>query len=552
MTELYLNEGITTLGKYFMAGCIKLENLYFNCKNLSDMEARNFAFYNVGSSDIGVVLTIGKDVTRISNYAFNPYSNSNYAPKFKYVKYEDGNALTEIGSYAFAYVQLDSVTVPETMELIDTSAFYNCKSLLKVCNLSTLDIEMGAKTHGYVAYYALLVTQDPNEDIDFSSAGGFIFGFVDEEPYLLQCTLTDKEKIVLPESFEYTENGETTTYSQYTIKESCFSNFVNLVKLVANNSVIAIESYAFSNCTNLTTIENLSNLITIPEFAFFNCEKLMSVDLSNVLIVKDSAFRNAGITSANLSKARTVESYAFYGCKRLETVIWSSSINVIPAYTFTNSGIKNLTLTDNVTEIGKFAFNGCSQIQEINIPDSVTTIREKAFQGCSGAKTLVLGKNLKTIEASGFNGLTSVTSITYNAINMDNFTNSNYIFANLGTTQGTTMVISDEVTHIPSYLLCPNYGSYSSQISSPVRVTNLTIGKNVQTIGANAFHGLYWLNTLNYNAISVADTTSIHNSRIYEASLIPPSFSTLKLNNKAGHQLLSYYERMYAEYKDIF
>lgn len=47
-------------------------------------------------------------------------------------------------------------------------------------------------------------------------------------------------------------------------------------------------------------------------------------------------------------------------------------------------------------------------------------------------------------------------------------------------------------------------------------------------------------------------TTSIHESRIYEASLIPPSCSTLKLKNKMGHQLLSYYERMYNEYKDIF
>ncbi len=47
-------------------------------------------------------------------------------------------------------------------------------------------------------------------------------------------------------------------------------------------------------------------------------------------------------------------------------------------------------------------------------------------------------------------------------------------------------------------------------------------------------------------------TTSIHNSKIYEASLIPPAYTTLKLNNVIGHKLLSYYERMYTEYKEIF
>ena len=508
LTEIYLNEGITTLGKYFLAGCVNLENLYFNCKNLNNMEARNFAFYNVGTSDIGVVLTIGKDVTRISSYAFNPYSNSNYAPKFKYVNYEEGSILTTIGSYAFAYVQLDSFTVSETIQTIETSAFYNCKSLLKVCNLSNLNIEMGAKTHGYVAHYALLVTTDPNENIDFSAQGGFIFGFINEEPYLLQCTLTDKERIVLPEYFDYTEDGETTRYTQYTIKESCFSNFVNLITLVANNSVIAMESYAFSNCTNLTTIENLSNLITIPEYAFFNCEKLLSVDLSNVLTIKDSAFRNAGITSANLSKVRTLESYAFYGCQRLEEVIWTPHINVVPEYLFTNSAIKNIEFTDNITEIKKFAFSGCSKLEEINIPDSVITIGEKAFLGCSSVKTLTLGRNLKTIEFSAFNGLTSATNIYYNAINMNDFANGNQIFANLGTTQGTTMIISDEVKHIPAYLLCPNFTATNAQIPNPVKVTSLTVGKNVETIGVSAFHGLYWLNTLNYNAINVANSTS--------------------------------------------
>lgn len=47
-------------------------------------------------------------------------------------------------------------------------------------------------------------------------------------------------------------------------------------------------------------------------------------------------------------------------------------------------------------------------------------------------------------------------------------------------------------------------------------------------------------------------TTSNHKSNVYSASLIPPTLSSLKLNNKVGHKLITYYQRMYNEYKEIF
>lgn len=45
---------------------------------------------------------------------------------------------------------------------------------------------------------------------------------------------------------------------------------------------------------------------------------------------------------------------------------------------------------------------------------------------------------------------------------------------------------------------------------------------------------------------------SIHNSDVYEACLIPPSLTTIKLNNRIGQQLLAYYKQMYNNYKEIF
>ncbi len=47
-------------------------------------------------------------------------------------------------------------------------------------------------------------------------------------------------------------------------------------------------------------------------------------------------------------------------------------------------------------------------------------------------------------------------------------------------------------------------------------------------------------------------TQSCHSSTIYEASLIPPTYTTLKLNNIIGKRLISYYNMKYNEYKEIF
>ena len=43
-----------------------------------------------------------------------------------------------------------------------------------------------------------------------------------------------------------------------------------------------------------------------------------------------------------------------------------------------------------------------------------------------------------------------------------------------------------------------------------------------------------------------------HNSFVYSARLIPPEFSTLKLNNIIGRRLIVYYEHIYNEYKELF
>ena len=47
------------------------------------------------------------------------------------------------------------------------------------------------------------------------------------------------------------------------------------------------------------------------------------------------------------------------------------------------NGVGTIIFENDVTDIGNFAFNGCSNLTSIDIPDSVTSISNYAFYKCS-------------------------------------------------------------------------------------------------------------------------------------------------------------------------
>ena len=174
---------------------------------------------------------------------------------------------------------------------------------------------------------------------------------------------TSLQSIVIP-------NGETR------IDTSTFEGCGGLQSIVIPDSVKEIGESAFSYCTSLQSIEIPDSVTKIKSHAFEGCTSLQSI------VIPD--------------RVTTIDRTAFIACNNLTSIIVSKNNS---RYKSTNNCIltkdgkklvlcRNHNIPNGITEIGRFAFSGCTSLQSIEIPNSVTEIGYSAFGGCTSLQSI--------------------------------------------------------------------------------------------------------------------------------------------------------------------
>ena len=74
--------------------------------------------------------------------------------------------------------------------------------------------------------------------------------------------------------------------------------------------------------------------------------------------------------------------------------------------------VKNVWISDGVTNIGKDAFTYCKSLTSVTIPDSVTSIGFAAFNSCVSLTNVTIPDSVTSIGEAAFIGCKSLTSIT--------------------------------------------------------------------------------------------------------------------------------------------
>lgn len=186
-----------------------------------------------------------------------------------------------IGEYAFAYHDITSVVIPNSVQYISESAFQGCLQLSKVTMSDSL-LLIG--DNAFNSCIKLVDFTWPDQLIQIGANSFFASGI---------------ENASLPESI-------------ISIGSNAFAAS-SLKSLTLSDSLKYLGDYAFSN-TLITEIEIPSDLYRIGNGVFSNCSKLKSI-----------------IIPGNIEE---VGKYAFSGCSFLEKVIIEDGVKIINEHAF--------------------------------------------------------------------------------------------------------------------------------------------------------------------------------------------------------------------------
>lgn len=379
-------------------------------------------------------------------------------------------------------------TIPSTVTTIGRFAFQNCENLT-IEHLPTNVIKVGANAFDYTPLYPL--DKEPEEGAHY----------IDHILYKYYSTDYDTPK-------ELVVKEGTLGIAEY----ACAG--LKLSSLTLPSSLKCISAGAFTD-TQLSQLSLPASVERIEEYAFSN-NALTNVTIpENVKYVGEGAFEGNSFTSitwnaidceTEIVEGGSIWSSVFGGLYSLKSFTFGNKVKTIP-----NSLCGGLG-------------NDVEEGIEITLPNSVEKIGHRAFDG-SGIKTITIPENVKSIGNSVFNFCLKLNSATWNAKNCTRisqtyengyeeitplFDVTNYIEegAEESTPCGVrTITFGSSVTNIPQSLC--EYNTLITSVTLPSSVktieknafaycenlSHVTLGGNEESIHPEAFYGTPWWDT---------------------------------------------------------
>lgn len=321
--------------------------------------------------------------------------------------------------------------------------FYNYDDPLKVYINETLVHD------GFADEYSFDLTGDANIVGDFVM-GGYIItmqgtpfapGLYDENNNLLASYQTSG----LVADYDYTSSYKTEDGSGYKTLQTypltrkivlpdsllkigyrAFQNCDNLESVILPSSIVGIRNYAFSGCANLENIILPEGVTYIDFDAFADCVSLEIMEFpSTTNDINQSAFRGCTkLNAVSVDSSNTVYHSAGNCVIKTDTreLIVGCNTSIIPNnatvtsignYAFSGRDIRNITIPDNITSIGNWAFYSCETLESITIGDGVTNIGLSAFSICKALTTIYIPSSVVNVGISAFSGCNQLTNVIF-------------------------------------------------------------------------------------------------------------------------------------------
>ena len=227
---------------------------------------------------------------------------------------------------------------------------------------------------------------------------------------------------------------------------------------------------------------------------------------------------NNNIINVTISDSvKEIDRYAFADCYSLSSVTFSGNLKLIGYRAFSNTNLKKVTIPNSVTEIDDCAFSGCENLSSLTLSNKLESIGVDAFGRCKKLNKVDIPNSVTQIYDGAFHGCTSLTSITIpGGVELIGQTTGN-TFAEC--TSLKNAVIENGVTSVVQALFynCINLESVTIPDSVTeilplafigcTKLKSITIPKSVKTIVKSEGKTMGYYRDNDNNYIKIADFT---------------------------------------------
>ena len=264
----------------------------------------------------------------------------------------NGDIVVSIGNSALTAKGIKTVTIPDTVEEIESYAF---------------------------RYNDTLETVHFSKNLKKIQPGAF------ERCYKLR-------DVVLPEGLQI-------------LGYFAFTECTSLTAITIPKTVTSVGDNCFNSCTALASVTLDAKLTSISNSLFYGCTALKNITLPNtVTVISENAFSGSGLTSITLPDSCTgISTHAFTACKSLASITFGKNFKTIGSYAFNGcTSLKSIKLPAGFQKIGDWAFNNCTSLESIYLGQSLTEIGSAAFRNCTSLTHMFLPKTLLSMKPESY------------------------------------------------------------------------------------------------------------------------------------------------------
>ena len=398
ITTLTVPEGVTELPTYFCRNCASLQSV----KLPSTLKKIGNSAFQGCTSLQSIEIPENVESIGVASFASSGLKEVTIPVSVK-----------TIGERALSTSSLESVTLPIGLESVDSTAFFDCSSSMKVSIRYSTAEELFAKR----SYHESLRLFDKRYQTQ-------------EGNVLQELQVPSTVKSIYPYQFHRCRDLTSLSFADgiEEIGGFAFDYCSDLAGKISLPDSLKSASSLFGNCPSVTEVSVPSTIETLS-----NCENLSirMVSPESLLSHPASSWRNVSswkltdligeevtslsIPSSVLETWASMEGTPFglRNCSSLREVTLPEGTTSLPNYLFSYcSSLETVHLPSTLASIGEYSFQFCSKLVEIALPDSLVEIKDRGFYSCQKLENVQFGNALKTIGTYAFAYAYMLKSVT--------------------------------------------------------------------------------------------------------------------------------------------